>query len=108
MESFPEMFDFLFYHVFLPPKLPSEVEPELPKLESELVRVVGHVLRDFIQDGSYSCQPQWHMALNLLDSWIDFDLHSGGEGIREDLLEQALLNLGPNSKSLARSVLKMN
>lgn len=93
MELDVEFFDFLFHHIFFPPKLPQQVEPSLQKLEHRLVKVVRDVLPAFIAAIPPGCRPGWTVALNALNSWIDIVIDD--ENVCKDTLYDKLSVIGP-------------
>lgn len=99
-----ELFDFVLHHIFFPPKLPQRVELNMPKLESQLVRLVQDVLRKFIDALPPGYQSGWHAALNALNSWVQVDID--GETVCKDTLYDCLSTSSPRLSCILHQLLR--
>lgn len=95
MELDHELFMFIFYHMFFPPKLPQSEEENLWELESKLVLVVRDHLREFINALSVSERKPWNTALRMLDTWVKI---TSGNSISAFSLADALFRLPSTGK----------
>lgn len=94
----PEVFQYIFHHVVLPPKLPGEPERKEKPLESGMMRFVKDTLASFVEERPPDIQDKWKPAVNMLGLWLSID--AGGDDINinrhQDLLTRHIKDLKAN------------
>ncbi|KAL4786734.1 hypothetical protein BJX76DRAFT_365229 [Aspergillus varians] len=88
-----EIFQYIFHHVILPPKLPGEPERKQKPLERELMRLVKEVLASFVRKRPHDIQKKWESAVNLIDIWLSVDAGGLDLNRHQELLTREIKNL---------------
>jgi hypothetical protein len=82
--------DFVFNHVFLPPRLPNGEDEEPWEKELSLLCLVQSLAEQFARQTTPESSAQWQPILTMIQTWIDVNRHGD---VSKESLDVALSGL---------------
>ncbi|KAL4804856.1 hypothetical protein BDV18DRAFT_161949 [Aspergillus unguis] len=85
-----ETFSYIYHHVILPPKLPSEPERKRNSLERELITLVQEALSNFVRERPPDAQKKWMPVVRMIHTMLIIDVGGVDLNRNQDALQRAL------------------